>query len=54
LFWFGEGVGLQWPYGDAAILGLMAILAVALWLGIRVATQFGGSGKRLATREGIA
>jgi uncharacterized membrane protein len=54
LFWFGEGAGLQWPFGDAAILGLMTILAVASWLGIRVATQFGESGKRLATREGSA
>ncbi len=41
LFWFGEGVGLQWPYADAAILGLMGILAVASWLGIRLARQFG-------------
>jgi len=54
LFWFGEGVGLQWPFGDAAILGLMAMLAVASWLGIRVAAQFGESGKRLATGEGSA
>jgi Ca2+/H+ antiporter, TMEM165/GDT1 family len=50
LFWFGEGVGLQWPYADAAILGLMAILAVASWLGVRVATQFGATGKRVAIR----
>jgi Ca2+/H+ antiporter, TMEM165/GDT1 family len=39
LFWFGEGVGLQWPYADAAILGLMAILAIASWLGIRIARR---------------
>ena len=26
LFWFGEGLGLHWPYGDAAILALMLIL----------------------------
>ncbi len=54
LFWFGEGVGLQWPYADAAILGLMAILAVASWLGIRIARPFGGTGKRVAIRGGSA
>jgi len=41
LFWFGEGVGLVWPYADAAILGLMAILAIASWLGVRVARRRG-------------
>jgi Ca2+/H+ antiporter, TMEM165/GDT1 family len=54
LFWFGEGVGLRWPYADAAILGLMAILAVASWLGIRVARQVGATGKRVAIRGGGA
>jgi uncharacterized membrane protein len=37
LFWFGEGIGLQWPYGDWAILGLMATLLAASWIGIRAA-----------------
>jgi uncharacterized membrane protein len=54
LFWFGEGVGLQWPYADAAILGLMAILAVASWLGITVAERLGAAGKRAAIRGGSA
>ncbi len=54
LFWFGEGVGLRWPYADAAILGLMAILAVASWLGSRLAGQFGATGKRVAIRGGSA
>jgi len=54
LFWFGEGVGLQWPYADAAIVGLMAILAVASWLGITVARQLGATGKRVAIRGGSA
>ena len=54
LFWFGEGVGLRWPYADAAILGLMAILAAASWLGIRVASLVGATGKRVAMRGGIA
>ena len=29
LFWFGEGIGVHWPYADAAIPGLMAILLAA-------------------------
>jgi len=39
LFWFGEGIGLQWPYDDGAIVGLLAILAGASWLGIRLAAR---------------
>src|SRR5438552_15766690 len=34
-FWFGEGIGIQWPYGDAAILALMAVLYVASVLAVR-------------------
>jgi uncharacterized membrane protein len=26
MFWFGEGIGIAWPYHDAAILGLAALL----------------------------
>jgi uncharacterized membrane protein len=48
LFWFGEGIGLQWPYADAAILGLMAMLAIASWLGVRVASRTKAAGKRVA------
>lgn len=29
LFWMGEGVGVQWPIGDAFILVLLAIIAAA-------------------------
>jgi len=54
LFWFGEGVGLQWPYADAAILGLMAILAVTSWLGIRAATWGRTTRERIAIRGGVA
>ena len=34
-FWFGEGIGIRWPYGDAAILALMAVLYVASALAVR-------------------
>jgi uncharacterized membrane protein len=54
LFWFGEGIGLQWPYADAAILGLMAILAIASWLGVRVARRAKATGKRLAAHGASA
>lgn len=51
LFWFGEGVGLQWPYADAALLGLMAILVVASWLGVTVAKRLTvAAGERAAIR----
>ena len=54
LFWFGEGIGLEWPYADAAILGLMAILAVTSWLGITVARRARAIDKRAAVRGEIA
>jgi uncharacterized membrane protein len=39
LFWFGEGIGLHWPYGDAAIPALMALLLAASAAGVRVARR---------------
>jgi Ca2+/H+ antiporter, TMEM165/GDT1 family len=54
LFWFGEGIGLQWPYADAAILGLMALLAVASWLGVTIARRLREAGRRVAMRGGTA
>ena len=36
LFWFGEGIGLHWPYGDATILLLMALLLAAAFAGVRL------------------
>ncbi len=55
LFWFGEGIGLQWPYADAAILGLMAVLIVASWLGVRVVKRSrAATGERVAIRGGSA
>jgi len=41
LFWFGEGIGVQWPYGDAAILALMAVLLAAASVGTRAARRAG-------------
>ncbi len=39
LFWFGEGIGIHWPYGDWAILALMAVLLASSSAGIRMARQ---------------
>ncbi len=39
LFWFGEGIGVHWPYGDAAILALMTVLLAAASIGIRAARR---------------
>jgi uncharacterized membrane protein len=39
LFWFGEGVGISWPMGDATILGLILLLLAASWIGIHVARR---------------
>jgi uncharacterized membrane protein len=54
LFWFGEGVGVQWPYADAAILGLMALLAVASWLGVTIARRLNEASRRVTVRGGAA
>jgi uncharacterized membrane protein len=37
LFWFGEGIGVHWPYGDAAILALMGLLLATSAIGVRLA-----------------
>lgn len=39
IFWFGEAVGVRWPYGDSAIIGLMAILLAASMVGVAVARR---------------
>ena len=36
LFWFGEGIGLRWPFEDAAIIGLMAVVFAANVLTIKL------------------
>ena len=44
-FWAGEGVGLEWPGGEWAILGLLiayALLAASLIVGLRGRTVAGG------------
>ncbi len=35
-FWTGEGMGYAWPYGDIAILGLMAGWLLIALLGVRL------------------
>jgi uncharacterized membrane protein len=37
IFWFGEGVGIRWPYADATILGLMALLFTAGSIAVELA-----------------
>jgi uncharacterized membrane protein len=39
LFWFGEGIGIAWPYADAAIVGLFAGLLVLSRAAARLARQ---------------
>lgn len=39
LFWFGESAGLRWPFADAAIPGLIALLLLASWLGVAAAKR---------------
>jgi uncharacterized membrane protein len=31
MYWFGEGIGITWPYHDAAIVGLAALLLLVSW-----------------------
>ena len=39
LFWFGEGIGVSWPYRDAAILGIAAILMLVSRVAIGLARR---------------
>jgi uncharacterized membrane protein len=39
LFWFGEGIGVHWPYGDFAIIVLMAILLATSAVGVAIARR---------------
>jgi uncharacterized membrane protein len=31
IFWSAEGVGVEWPAGDAALVGLIAVVAASSW-----------------------
>jgi Ca2+/H+ antiporter, TMEM165/GDT1 family len=39
LYWFGEGIGVAWPYRDAAILGIAAILLLVSRVAIGLARR---------------
>jgi uncharacterized membrane protein len=39
LFWFAEGLGLRWHYGEATILALMAVLLLACGTGVLLARR---------------
>jgi uncharacterized membrane protein len=40
IFWFGEGLGVRWPYEDAAILGLMGIVFAAGSMAVELAKLY--------------
>jgi uncharacterized membrane protein len=48
LFWFGEGVGIEWPYADAALIGLMAVLFAGSAAAVRVCRMMGKTQPALA------
>jgi Ca2+/H+ antiporter, TMEM165/GDT1 family len=37
LFWFGEGIGIEWPWGDGAIVALIAALTLVSFAVTRLA-----------------
>ncbi len=39
LFWFGEGIGIHWAFGEATIVALMALMFAASAIGVRVARR---------------
>jgi uncharacterized membrane protein len=42
IFWFGEGIGLAWPYGDGAIVALFAGYLILSLAAVRLVRQVGG------------
>jgi len=36
IFWAGEGVGVEWPGQDAAILAIVSFVSIAALVGVRV------------------
>jgi uncharacterized membrane protein len=41
MYWFGEGIGVSWPYHDAAIIGIAAILLLVSRLAVGLARRAG-------------
>jgi uncharacterized membrane protein len=51
-FWAGEGIGIEWPAGDATILfllaGYVALSLGAIWLARRLLDERRGSATQVA------
>jgi uncharacterized membrane protein len=47
MYWFGEGIGVSWPYRDAAILGIAAILVLASRLAVGLARRAGNANRSI-------
>jgi len=50
-FWFGEGIGVAWPYADGALLGLMALLFATSWVAVRVIRYVRGANRNAEARS---
>jgi uncharacterized membrane protein len=50
LFWTGEGLGVEWPGGDLAILAIMAALAVGSFAVVAFKRRRPADGQRLLPR----
>jgi uncharacterized membrane protein len=40
IFWTGEGLGVDWPGADAALLGIFAVFLVFSVIAVRVLRRF--------------
>jgi uncharacterized membrane protein len=45
MYWFGEGIGVSWPYRDAAIIGIAAILLLVSRLAVGLARRAGDANR---------
>ena len=52
MYWFGEGIGITWPYHDAAILGLAALLLLASWATVMYARNLNAVRQTKSLTEG--